>query len=888
MLPKIKNGDALPIFIIVLFLLLLSLPQFIGVFHADPALYLSGAAENVVRHGRMGTPYIDPNSGITTQALGYLAASNWLQGIIPWWNSYSGIGLPLTGEYQPAAFFPLTLLLLLPDGMVWHHLVIQIVAALGTYALLRQLGLGRLAACTGGLLFAQNGTLAWLAHGPAFPLVFLPWLLLGIERAAASSVSKGNFGWRLIALSLSMMLLAGFPETAYICGLYALGWTLLKWGQCSGFRAGMAWRVCLGGTMGIALAAPQILTFLQYLPLSYIGGHADQFAHASLPPLAILPSLLTPYALGPIFAHVDKVPEWVGIWGGIGGYVDLIVVAFAFYGLFSRWDKLSLFLAIWSAVMLAKTFGVEPVSTLLNFIPGVRFIPMYRYATPTWEFSIIVLAAFGIEDIYRTRTIKRVPAFVFLATLIAGVGIVSYFLVKSETLISVSSTVAYWFVLSLVWVLLIAFVLVLLVMLVPKKRLAASLSVLLLFNVTVLFNIPVLGNPRSGHIDEKAISFLQDNLGLQRFFTLGPIQPNFGAIYKIASINHNYLPISSRWVSWIQNNLDDKIDPISFIGGITPGNEDIDRIHEKLRQNLANYEKLGVKYIVASPGSNPLSEIYVTPVIQRDNRPFALMRGQTVTGVFPGVAVKTSTKINAVGVLQGNYHGASKGDLVVKICNDGGCARGRADIATAKDNSFLWVSLDAPLSIAADSDITYSVEHAGGDDTAIALWLYPTAKDQHLIGPNGPLPEVGLYMKLHPADNAALQKRVYSDNVMDIFELNNPKPYFDTAQANCSLDSATREYVTVNCQAPDTLIRRELFFPGWQAYINGLPAQVNEYDGLFQSVALTAGRSEVKFSFVPPYISYAWGIMFIALFALVFSILVPGLSGCIMRIHSRR
>ncbi|NDL62097.1 hypothetical protein [Acerihabitans arboris] len=888
MLWKVKNEDMLPVFVIVLLLLLLSLPQLVGVFHADPALYISMAAENVTLHGNMGIPYIDPNSGITTQALGYLAASDWLHGIVPWWNPYSGIGLPLAGEYQPAAFFPLTMLLLLPNGMVWHHLVIQIIAGLGVYALLRQMGLSRLAACTGGLLFAQNGTLAWLAHGPAFPLAFLPWLLLGIERAAVNSVAKGTFGWRLIALSLAMMLLAGFPETAYICGLFALGWTLLKSIQCNPrFRSGMAWRVILGGIIGIALAAPQILSFLQYLPLSYIGGHADQFAHAALPPLAVIPSILTPYALGPIFANVDKVPTWGGIWGGIGGYVDLIVIASAIYGLCCRKDRLSFFLTIWAIVMLAKTFGIEPISSLLNYIPGIRYIPMYRYATPTWEFAFIILAAFGIEDLYRTRRLKRTPAFAFIITMIVGVGVISYFLVKSWPIINALSTVKYWFILSLTWVLLILLVLILLIKLMPKKWLTVSVSALLVCNVTVLFNIPVLSNPTSGKMDAKAISFLQDHLGLQRFFTLGPIQPNYSALYKIASINHNYLPISSRWVSWTQGNLDEKIDPISFIGGITPGNVDVDRIHEKLRLNLANYEKLGVKYIVASPGTNPLLDIYSTPIIQRDLRPLALTNGQTVKGVFPGVAVKKATDIDAIGIFQGNYNGTSKGSLVVEICNGGICVSGHTDIATSHDNSFLWVSLAEPLPIHANSEITYSITHQGGTEVPIALWLFPTTHEQHLLGPDGELTQFGLNLKLRSAKGAAEQKLVYSDKVMDIFELTHPSPYFDTPQAKCSIDSQSREYAVVSCNAPDTIIRRELFFPGWQAYINGAPAKIFEYDGLFQSVKLPAGRSEVKFRFAPPYIPYAWIVMLLAFLALFLSSFVPMISERIKRRHSR-
>ena len=36
--------------------------------------------------------------------------------------------MPLAGEYQPGVFFPLTLLLALPDGVMWRRLALQILA----------------------------------------------------------------------------------------------------------------------------------------------------------------------------------------------------------------------------------------------------------------------------------------------------------------------------------------------------------------------------------------------------------------------------------------------------------------------------------------------------------------------------------------------------------------------------------------------------------------------------------------------------------------------------------------------------------------------------------------------------------------------------------------
>ncbi len=239
--------------------LVVALPELAGLLHDNPLIYLSDAARNVRGGWLPGYPYIDPNDAYTTQALGRLVATDWWHGLIPWWNPYSGVGLPLAAEYQPAAFFPLTLLLRFPGGMIWVHLLLQILAGWGAYALLRQLGVRRLAALTGGILFAQNGTLAWFAHASAGPVPFLPWVLLGIERAVAKASLRDPFGWRMLAVAIAMMLLAGFPETAYICGLFALAWSVLRLAQYkSGCRLSVMWRILLGGGNGVALAAPQI------------------------------------------------------------------------------------------------------------------------------------------------------------------------------------------------------------------------------------------------------------------------------------------------------------------------------------------------------------------------------------------------------------------------------------------------------------------------------------------------------------------------------------------------------------------------------------------------------------------------------------------------------
>ena len=70
--------------------------------------------------------------GLHRRLWAILSAWDWLHGMIPWWNPYTGIGVPLAGELQPGAFFlPFNLLLLLKEGLLWQRIAMQIIAGLG-------------------------------------------------------------------------------------------------------------------------------------------------------------------------------------------------------------------------------------------------------------------------------------------------------------------------------------------------------------------------------------------------------------------------------------------------------------------------------------------------------------------------------------------------------------------------------------------------------------------------------------------------------------------------------------------------------------------------------------------------------------------------------------
>jgi hypothetical protein len=94
------------------------------------------------------------------------------------------------------------------------------------------------------------------------------------------------------------------------------------------------------------------------------------------------------------------------------------------------------------------------------------------------------------------------------------------------------------------------------------------------------------------------VVFLRDTLGLQRFYTLGPISPNYGSEFGIASINQNDLPVPEAWSDYIVANLDSNVDPLLFTGFSRADPAGPSAVDELLR-NLSNYAAVGTAYVVA-------------------------------------------------------------------------------------------------------------------------------------------------------------------------------------------------------------------------------------------------------------------------------------------------
>ena len=907
---------ALPIVLLLLLPFAVQAPFWLLGLSNDPIWFYSSIISGT--HGIPGSPFIDPNAGFTSEALGHLVAFDWLHGVIPWWNPYTGIGVPLAGELQPGAFFlPFNLLLLLKEGLLWQRIAMQIIAGLATYALLRELGLSRLAALLGGALFALNGVIAW-TPGPAAVYCsspFLPCLLWGIERSRKPR--QGAVSILAIGLAIAWSILAGFPEPAYISGLLGLAWGLYRITSAPA-RWIMARRALGGFALGLMVASPLLIAFVDYL-LQSDSFNAHKEGGLSLP-WASLPATVIPYVYGPLqFSFSSTV--LFNTWGSSGGYTEALVLVMALVGVMRKSaDRgLKLLLLIWVLLCWARNFGVQPITAIIDHLPLLNRAIFFRYSGASWILALTILAAYGLDE-FRGTTPRRRNVFAMVVVLLLvcvplawpqrafwgwshGQALVMFAFLGAALFWALAALTALW----LAW------------RISHQETRRTTLAGLIIFDAAVMFMAAQASASRNNHVDLQAMQFLHDHQGLSRTYTLGPLAPNYNAYFQVASINHNVLPVPKLWAQYVDRNL---LPGFQGDAGVTfywpAWGDTSDAGPRTFSMNLANFRDVGVRYVLTKPGQSALPTTYLDASdanLPLEGERKTRAREPRVLAWFQSVVNNPAKPAAERFVLGAIAHSPTRGASVAKdqpiVSHDENSA------ALPSNNLTLWAGQAAetvvpmPAAFAQSAIdgvgvlITNSAAPADGelevricaeqvcrsglgtlsesvnsaffevhlDKPLAALPGTPlhltfthqggsrpmalavsAGANQQLQGPGGALPGRRLHVTFKDSMLMHGFHKAYGDSVMDIWEVPEPAPYYEVMQGGpCTLATEQREDVTAVCSSPAKLRRRELYMPGWNVRNNGAAIQAVQQDGIFQATILPAGLSKVHYNFLPPH-----------------------------------
>ncbi|MCE9593051.1 MAG: YfhO family protein [Planctomycetes bacterium] len=225
-----------------------------------------GSAPNEARNPSLA------DQGVVFYPAYRFAIDGWKRGGPPLWNPYICAGAPAVGNPQLGVLDPQVAVLALLErlgGAAWrdHGLTLlaglRIAAALlGAYLLARRLGLSMGPAFVAGASFASSGFVAlWLNFSLGHVAFLLPWILLALEGTRGR---RPGLAAAASAFALALVILGGHPETAFYVGATSVLWAFAIFVEER--RAG---RFALAGlVLGLGLAAPSLVPFLEYLHLS--------------------------------------------------------------------------------------------------------------------------------------------------------------------------------------------------------------------------------------------------------------------------------------------------------------------------------------------------------------------------------------------------------------------------------------------------------------------------------------------------------------------------------------------------------------------------------------------------------------------------------------------
>ncbi len=390
-----------------------------------------------------------------------------LQNRLPLWNPYVYGGTPFIANDQSAVFYPINLLLLWLSAPLipgWSACLRLFVAALGMYVLLRTWQKSVMASLVAGIAFALGSfMIPLLGHPHTNVGVWLPWLVLAADRIVFSA-----HPWRWVGLGglvIGIQFLGGHAETSFfvlmVWGLYSLValWQVSRTqnplksassAQSADSPSALAspYQKCRPGllgqkfgllslsfVLGTALAAVQLVPFLELLPQSNYFLHRSQVAQTQ--PLiytgfwrnsAMLITMLFPNFFG------NPVTDnwWIGT--GFSNYTGVLYMGILplFMAGLGAWRQRKEWRVAFFALLGLFWLGVLGRWPIIDWIRRLPLLNVTSFSLVVYTFSVAVLAGLGFDWLWRSdetpQNLRRLALPLFGFAGLGGLGLSGVYL----------------------------------------------------------------------------------------------------------------------------------------------------------------------------------------------------------------------------------------------------------------------------------------------------------------------------------------------------------------------------------------------------------------------------------------------------------------------------
>ena len=334
----------------------------------------------------------------------FFVSELWHHGI-PFWNYLNGFGTPLLADPQSCAFSPIyTLFTLFPNLHTWNiTLIFQLfIAGICVYFFCREMQFNSIAGLSAAALFIFCPYLQWQIElvGTGFcltPFVFLFFTRMANRGTATSIILTG--------LSVAIVILSAHPEIAFVSTFCASIWTYvccyLKKPRLQTLIA-TSKHIGFAGLVAFGLSAPMLIPFLEYLTNAQTY-KLDAIAAAGLPWQAIFANYLFPYQSQ---ASIFFGP--LSLWG--------ILYSFVFIDRLNRFTKPLILLLIISLIGLLRPIPFN----VLFYLPPLS-MTFATYWLPEYLLSISVLSGIGcahlIKMLFEESLLKDKPKFFIILSI---------------------------------------------------------------------------------------------------------------------------------------------------------------------------------------------------------------------------------------------------------------------------------------------------------------------------------------------------------------------------------------------------------------------------------------------------------------------------------------
>ena len=381
------------------------------------------------------------------------------QGQLPLWNPYTDAGLPFVGNAQSAIFSPFNLfgyLLPLYSSYVVTAILRLFVAGIFTFLFAREIGLGRPGALLAMMAFTFSGPLiVWLGHPHSLVIVWLPAMLLTIERTLTR-----RSGLYVIAsgLTVGAQFLGGHPETSFHVMLVWTAYALYRAIFLEGWRPSRLLpqlvRVAVAAAIGLLLAAVQLLPFTE--AFFHSAALSVKEAEASGGVSSFVTRLFFEWHDWPT-AITAILPQYFGTsldnsyWYPYSNYVEqntyvgvlpLALAAMVIFHNVRRRSSSRRNLVLFFTLMAVVCLGIALRLPLLN---AINYLPLFYIAANgrmrlIYAFAVAILAGLGLDEISkghrhcRRTTLRILVLLALIALFLIALAYAGFVVFKDEVI----------------------------------------------------------------------------------------------------------------------------------------------------------------------------------------------------------------------------------------------------------------------------------------------------------------------------------------------------------------------------------------------------------------------------------------------------------------------